>query len=159
MRVQAWGRPRSATLLERTLCYLLDAIFTFLGWVLLCAVLSGGDVDALTQDPVLTLVAGMLFVTVPFTYFTLLEGLTGTTPGKRSLGLAVVTLDGRPPGLYRATVRNVLRLAWALGPMGPLFLATDVGLMRLDEEDQRLGDLAAGTRVVHMARGWLPLGT
>ncbi|MFZ5722605.1 MAG: RDD family protein [Pseudomonadota bacterium] len=72
----------------------------------------------------------------------------GVTPGKAALGLAVVEEDGRPVGWTASTVRNFLRIADML-PFGYCF-----GLlsMLLTERFQRLGDLAAGTLVVHRGR-------
>lgn len=69
----------------------------------------------------------------------------GVTPGKAAVGIAVVEEDGRPVGWSASTVRNFLRIADML-PFGYFF-----GLlsMLLTERFQRLGDLAAGTLVVH----------
>ena len=147
---------RGATLFERTLAYLFDALLTFLLWI--AVILSvARDPDRLTDDAAYALIAGMLFLVVPFTYFVLLEGLTGTTPGKAMLGLRIVNNEGRPAGLFAATVRNTLRLAWALGPVGPAFLLLDVVLIQNGENDRRLGDAAAETRVVRSRRGLLAL--
>lgn len=81
----------------------------------------------------------------------------GQTPGKRLCGLAVVHLDGTPVQARSAIVRNVLRAVDFL-PVGYM-----VGLvtMVVAGAGRRLGDLAAGTLVVHTerrgdfdARGW-----
>lgn len=72
-------------------------------------------------------------------------GFRGRTPGKAALGLAVVMADGTPVSLSASLLRNLLRFADLL-PMGYL-----VGLlsMTVDPSFRRLGDLAAGTVVVH----------
>jgi uncharacterized RDD family membrane protein YckC len=69
----------------------------------------------------------------------------GATPGKRVCNLAVVHADGTPIGWSAAFLRNVVRIADAL-PIGYV-----VGLvsMLLDPQFRRLGDLAAGTVVIH----------
>lgn len=69
----------------------------------------------------------------------------GATPGKLALGIAVVEENGHPVGWSASTVRNFLRVADML-PFGYL-----IGLvsMLLSPRFQRLGDLAAGTLVVH----------
>lgn len=158
MRLPDVRRPRAATLVERAGAYLLDALATFLIWATVCLLLAGGDIDALTDDPLLALTAGLLFVLVPWVYLVAFEGLAGTTPGKRLWGLRVVGPRHEAPGLYRALVRNVFRLAWALGPVGPVFLVVDVVLIQATETDERVGDMVAGTRVLRMgpARFELP---
>lgn len=72
-------------------------------------------------------------------------GFHGRTPGKAALGLAVVMADGTPVSAPASLLRNLLRFADLL-PMGYL-----VGLVSVtvDPSFRRLGDLAAGTVVIH----------
>ncbi len=71
-------------------------------------------------------------------YFIVFEGLTSSTPGKRALGLTVISLDTlSKASLEDSLVRNLLRLA----DMLTLYLAT------LFADGMRIGDLAAGTVV------------
>lgn len=70
--------------------------------------------------------------------------LTGSTPGKRALGLRVVAVDGR----WAAPLALVLRsFFW---PIDALLLPIPIGLVAiaLGRSRQRLGDLVAGTTVV-----------
>ncbi|NOY24277.1 MAG: RDD family protein [Oligoflexia bacterium] len=69
----------------------------------------------------------------------------GATPGKSALGLTVVMADGTPVTLSASLLRNLLRFADLL-PSGYL-----VGLlcMFFDPSFRRLGDMAAGTLVIH----------
>lgn len=91
----------------------------------------------------------------------------GQTPGKRMMGLRVLTADGRPLTSMQAIMRNVLRtvdlfplvplnaLVPELGPLPiPLFL---VGLIvcTMNNRYQRLGDLVCNTIVVIEDRGGL----
>ena len=69
----------------------------------------------------------------------------GATPGKRVCNLAVVHGDGTPIGWSAAFVRNVVRFADIL----PLGYAAGLATMMLDGQFRRLGDLAAGTIVIH----------
>lgn len=71
--------------------------------------------------------------------------LAGATPGKRSLGLKVVMDSGLPVTAAASLTRNLLRAADFL-PVGYAFGFAAV-LMRGDFK--RIGDLAAGTLVVH----------
>lgn len=72
----------------------------------------------------------------------------GQTPGKRALELRVVSVDGAPVGWLAALVRNLLRVVDAL-PIGYGF-----GLLAslADPFGRRLGDMVAGTMVVHAPR-------
>lgn len=69
----------------------------------------------------------------------------GATPGKRVCNLAVVHGDGTPIGWSAAFVRNVVRFADVL----PFGYAAGLCTMMLDGQFRRLGDLAAGTIVIH----------
>jgi len=81
-------------------------------------------------------------------YPVLFEALwSGATPGKRICGLAVVNSDGTPIGWSAAFLRNVMRMA----DMLPIGYAVGLASMLLDRHFRRLGDLAAGTIVVHRA--------
>ncbi len=91
----------------------------------------------------------LAFFFMEWGYGSLFEGLwNGQTPGKRLLGLRVVREDGHAIGFNEAVVRNLLRAADAL----PLFYGVGVVAMALTARMQRLGDVAAGTMVVHERR-------
>lgn len=79
-------------------------------------------------------------------YWVLFEVLwNGATPGKRLMRLRVVHEDGTPVTWGSSIVRNTVRFVDTL-PLG-----YGIGLISclLDKEGRRLGDLAAGTVVVH----------
>lgn len=79
-------------------------------------------------------------------YFSLLEGLwNGQTPGKKAMGIRVRGKDGTPVTFVSALGRNMLRLADFM-PAG--YLVGIIGIFS-NPRSQRLGDLAAGTIVVH----------
>lgn len=69
----------------------------------------------------------------------------GATPGKRLCNLAVVNSDGTPIGWPAALLRNVMRFA----DMLPIGYAVGITSMLFDSQFRRLGDLAAGTVVIH----------
>lgn len=71
--------------------------------------------------------------------------LFGTTPGKRSLGLRVVMDSGLPVTPAASLVRNLLRTADFL----PLAYGFGFASMLMRSDFKRIGDLAAGTLVVH----------
>lgn len=69
----------------------------------------------------------------------------GATPGKKMMGIAVVNDDGTPVNWSSSVIRNLLRTA----DMFPLLYLTGLLSMLINREFKRLGDLAAGTLVVH----------
>jgi uncharacterized RDD family membrane protein YckC len=72
----------------------------------------------------------------------------GATPGKRALGLQVVMESGLPVTPGASVVRNLLRAADFL----PFLYGAGAACMLLRSDFRRLGDLAAGTLVVHADR-------
>ena len=78
-------------------------------------------------------------------YFAAFEALWGgQTPGKRAVGLRVISVTGQPITAFDALLRNLLRIVdqmpgiYAVGVLSIFFTA----------RNQRLGDLVAGTVVV-----------
>jgi uncharacterized RDD family membrane protein YckC len=79
-------------------------------------------------------------------YFAVFESLwMGQTPGKRLVGLRVLDVSGRPVTVHAAIVRNLLRLIDQL----PGVYALGILSILVTRRQQRIGDLAAGTVVVH----------
>lgn len=72
-------------------------------------------------------------------------GLSGATPGKRSLGLRVVMDSGLPVTPAASLLRNLLRAADFL----PVAYGFGLAAMLLRSDFKRIGDLAAGTLVVY----------
>lgn len=91
----------------------------------------------------------------------------GQTPGKRLLGIRVLTADGHPINGMQATLRNLLR--WAdMMPFVPMAMLLGVPTMwkiptcmiglvacAFNKRFQRLGDLVSNTMVVVEDRSWL----
>jgi uncharacterized RDD family membrane protein YckC len=69
---------------------------------------------------------------------------SGRTPGKRLNGLRVVRVDGSPVAFFTSAIRNVLRLVDILPGMYLVGIVT----ILVTRQNQRLGDVAAGTLVV-----------
>jgi uncharacterized RDD family membrane protein YckC len=72
----------------------------------------------------------------------------GATPGKRMLGLVVLHNDGTPVRWNAAITRNLLRAVDFL----PVFYGFGLASMLLNRDFKRLGDIAAGTVVIHRER-------
>jgi uncharacterized RDD family membrane protein YckC len=79
-------------------------------------------------------------------YYIFFEMLwNGQSPGKRWVGLRVLRLDGTPITLSESIIRNLVRLVDFL----PAYYGVGVIAMFINSQARRLGDLAAGTLVVH----------
>jgi uncharacterized RDD family membrane protein YckC len=87
-------------------------------------------------------------------YFALFEAYWhGQTPGKRAMKLRVIKDSGRQITFFEALARNTVRL---IDYLPSLYLA-GVITMLCNKQNKRLGDLAAGTLVVHESRDEQPL--
>jgi uncharacterized RDD family membrane protein YckC len=78
-------------------------------------------------------------------YFILQEKKSGTTLGKKLFGLRVTSLDGKPLTLGQAVIRDLMRYIDCTLIFPGLFS------VMLSDRRRRLGDLMAGTVVVHSA--------
>jgi uncharacterized RDD family membrane protein YckC len=73
----------------------------------------------------------------------------GQSLGKRTLGIRVVRLDGKEPGLSDYLLRAILLLidfVFSIGVIGVLLIGSSA-------KRQRMGDLAASTTVVRLRSG------
>ncbi|MDA8094505.1 MAG: RDD family protein [Betaproteobacteria bacterium] len=73
----------------------------------------------------------------------------GRTPGKRALGIRAVKDDGTPIDWPTAMIRNLLRAVDFL----PFLYGFGLCAMLLRQDFKRLGDLAAGSRVIYADEG------
>jgi uncharacterized RDD family membrane protein YckC len=82
-------------------------------------------------------------------YFTLFEVFwNGRTPGKRIVGLRTIKEDGRNLTVLESILRNVLRIVDQLPGMYLVGFVT----MLIDRHNRRLGDMVAGSLVIHESR-------
>ena len=140
---------RLATLGSRVLAILLDLSIQLTGLVLLLLGLAGVSAATSASLPgwVAAVIVTFLVFLVIFGYPAILETVwNGKTVGKRVLGIRVVTTEGAPIRFRQAAIRAALELVDFFIPPGGLVACVSVLLTR---DDQRLGDLAAGTFVVH----------
>jgi uncharacterized RDD family membrane protein YckC len=95
-------------------------------------------------------VFSLVFFLTFFAYDVLFEVRSrGRTPGKRWTGLRVVRTGGRPVTFVHSCIRNVLRLVDIL----PSFYAIGMVSIFVTRNNQRLGDIAAGTYIVRERAG------
>ena len=86
----------------------------------------------------------LIFLCIIIVYFIFSEGYFGATAGKRLMHIRVIDVDGNHPGIWRATVRNLLRIVDSL----PAFNVLGAVLILMSPERARFGDRIAGTRVI-----------
>ncbi len=91
-------------------------------------------------------VFGILTFLIFWGYYIFFEMVwNGQSPGKRKLGLRVIRTDGSPITFTESLIRNFIRLVDFL----PAYYGIGVMTMFIHKQTRRLGDLAAGTLVVH----------
>ena len=78
-------------------------------------------------------------------YFTLIEGGYASSIGKQIMGLKVVDIEGNPPTFFKALVRNISKVYWAL-----LLLDVFIGLLSRADPRQKYTDQMAGTKVASL---------
>lgn len=78
-------------------------------------------------------------------YFAIFEILwNGQTPGKRQAKIRVISASGRPITVFEGIGRNFMRAIDSLG-----FYLVGAVTCAIDKQNRRLGDMVAGTVVVH----------
>ncbi|MFC7535138.1 RDD family protein [Actinoplanes sp. GCM10030250] len=156
---------RPARLGSRALALMIDILIQ-LALVLLLLVLTRIALDflpgSLVDEALFSTTWRVVLVVVLLLYPTLVETVTnGRSVGKAAVGLRVIREDGGPIGLRHAFTRALVGLAveWP-GLLLPLITwVVSLGTMLSSSRGRRLGDLAAGTLVVHERRPapWQPV--
>lgn len=135
---------------SRFLALVIDTLAQFVaGGVIVVAllILFGARIAALEGHGAWAAAAAVLALfALHHGYFALFEALwSGQTPGKRLMDLRVIADAGRPIAAHQAIARNLMRIIDAL----PGLYAFGIVSALLNRQNKRLGDLVAGTVVVH----------
>jgi uncharacterized RDD family membrane protein YckC len=133
---------RALALLFDTLIQLVASLLIFLAVAFIEPDLSAHWITASNWVIALEVFGGFCLY---WGYFTLFEAFwNGQTPGKRHAKIRVISDSGRPITVFEAIARNLLRVVDSLG-------AYLIGCMAIviDKRNRRLGDMVAGTVVVH----------
>ncbi|NIB41659.1 RDD family protein [Pseudomaricurvus alkylphenolicus] len=126
----------------RSLAFVIDFSIRCLAMfiIMIAALLLGGNVG--------WAVWLLFYFLVEWWYPVLFETFRGgQTPGKKAMGITVVNDDLTPVTLGGSLIRNLLRAADFL----PSFYTFGLISMTMHPQFQRLGDIAAGTLVIHKA--------
>lgn len=134
-----------ATLTQRLLALAVD----LLPGAIVALLATRADPAELLRVPVAAMAfadsaALFLMLGVTLVYATIFEAVSGRTPGKRLVGIAVVRTDGSRPGFGAAAARNLLKVVTLLFPPLAIFVL-------LNPFRQHLGDVAGRTVVVTKA--------
>jgi uncharacterized RDD family membrane protein YckC len=141
-QVAGIGSRFLATLLDTLLVILLQ-ILVFAAFALVINILGQSAKDLTTWAIAFLGFISFIFYSGYYVFFEMLWN--GQTPGKRWVGLRVIRIDGTPITLSESFIRNLARLVDFL----PAAYGIGIISMFLDKQSRRLGDLAAGTLVIH----------
>jgi uncharacterized RDD family membrane protein YckC len=131
-----------AALVDTTLLLLLQII------VIGTLILIAGELNMFDSGQNTWLMAAFSLLAFIFLwgYYIFFEMLwNGQTPGKRWTGIRVIRVDGTPVSAAEVIIRNLVRIIDLL----PAAYGVGVVTMFINSRSRRLGDLAAGTVVVH----------
>ena len=137
----------AASLGERMAAQCIDWVIEFV-WVFAIIWLLT-ELEDIIQNKIILLITFLLLLFIPVICYSLLWELFnhGQTPGKRLMKLRVVNVDGSSPSLGSLMMRWLLWIA-----DGPTLGFLGIFVMLITRNHQRLGDMAAGTMVIRLAR-------
>ncbi|SCL54082.1 Uncharacterized membrane protein YckC, RDD family [Micromonospora citrea] len=158
---------RAARIGSRVLALMIDILVQLalaLVLSLTAAVVFANLPTGLVDDALAGGAATVGLILVLVGYPVLCERLNhGRTLGKMAVGLRVVSADGAPVGLRQSLTRALVGVAveWPGLVLPLLSWVAGVAVMLSDRRGRRLGDLVAGTLVVHTrtATAWRPVPT
>ena len=133
---------RVAGPVARARAWLIDVVVKF--GALWCAAIVAAILGETGQGLILIFIFLLTWL-YPVVFEVLLDG---ATPGKRMTGLRVVHDDGMPVGWSASMIRSVVGYV----DMLPLVYGLGLVVTLLHPDFKRLGDMAAGTVVVHVEK-------
>lgn len=134
-------RLRLAGPVPRGLAWTVDFLIRALGTLIALTVLSAFGKAGMGTGLIVLFLAYWSYNVL----FELLHG--GQTIGKAVMNLRVLNDDGVPVGWLASIVRNLLRTV----DMFPICYGFGLASMLIDRDFRRLGDIVAGTVVVHVS--------
>ena len=138
----------------RFVAFVIDNIFIFFSTAFLAFIAGLGtglggltrDIPAEDVERLATIIGFFIGVLLGPAYFTLFTGWDGQTPGKRILGLKVISVTGVPVGYGKALLRYIgYYLSFILLGLGFVMIA-------FDRNKRGLHDFIAGTCVVKVGK-------
>ncbi|MFZ6031318.1 MAG: RDD family protein [Chloroflexota bacterium] len=119
----------------------------FIALIVILALVNGSEIEDASSLPVwVSALLGMVYFLFYWGYYIFFEiQWNGQSPGKRLAKLRVIRADGLPLTLGESIIRNLVRVVDFL----PVAYGVGVITMFIQPQARRLGDLAAGTVVIH----------
>ncbi len=138
-----------ASLVQRAIASIIDQMLMSIIVLIIAGLGIGGltlSVDKVDPMASMGSVVGIMVIVylLWIVYYTYFEGSSGQTLGKKLMHIRVVRRDDNPMGFVTAFVRNVLRVVDYL----PTLYILGLAMILLNEDKQRLGDMAANTVVI-----------
>ena len=128
---------------RRAVAILIDSVLLFVvGYII--ALATGGTTQAgfhIQGAP------AFLWFGIALAYYIVMEATSGATLGKKAMGIKVVKEGGEPLDWQAAIVRNLMRIV-----DGFCFYLVGAITVWVSKRKQRLGDMAAHTLVVKVAK-------
>jgi len=128
------------TILASFICLVVVVMPMLLVFVLLGYDGTSSEVARTIGGLVVCLLVGVVY----FGYFILMEGLYGATVGKKLLSIRVVGENGGDISMGASAIRNILRIVDSL----PFAYILGIALIAINDDEQRVGDIAGSTYVV-----------
>ncbi|GAA0729706.1 RDD family protein [Dactylosporangium roseum] len=159
VRVARAGSRVLALLIDIVGQAVLFFVLTIVAGIVVWMTANVGVFDAGLGQAIVVVVLVTVLLGYPVFWETLLRG---RTPGKAAMGLRVVRDDGGPVRFRHAFTRGLVGLAleWPGLLMPVVTWLASIGTLLLNPSGKRLGDLAAGTIVIHertpASWGWVP---
>lgn len=137
-----------ASLRERMLAFLLDALIVGVTYIFLANLLEALLPETIRSSGLLQKFIKYLLPISGFILYHLLSEIiaNGQSWGKKSLNIKVVRLDGQEAGLSDYVLRAVFHLIDTIASLGVMAALFIIG----SERKQRLGDMAAHTAVIRL---------
>jgi uncharacterized RDD family membrane protein YckC len=157
VRVARLGSRALALIMDITVQVIL--LYTFAVAAGLTLLVMGNAADDALAIALYTIIIAVVLIGYPAVSETLFRG---RTLGKLAVGLRVVRVDGGPIRFRHAFTRALVGVAleWPGLVLVPLTWVVSLGTMLAQPQGRRIGDLAAGTLVIHertpASWGWVP---
>ena len=137
-----------ASLRERILAFFIDAVIVGAIYIVIFLSVLNLLQSAFDQSPLLFYFVGFLMPIGGFILYQLLSEVLagGQSWGKKSMGIKVVRVDGREPGLSDYLLRAVFHIVDSLSSFGVIAAL----MISSSSKNQRLGDLTANTTVIRL---------
>lgn len=129
----------------RILAGIVDAVLMIIFGFVFALVFGESESDGSSFEISLNGLPLVVYIALSLGYYFVMESTRGQTLGKMAAKIRVVSLDGAPLTTGQVAVRTLLRFV-----DGFFFYLIAVIVIAVSKNQQRIGDMAAGTTVVRV---------